>query len=47
MDYILRDVDDKLWKHFKERAEGEGRTLRWVLTVLLTHYIKHGLPTGR
>lgn len=46
-DYILRGVDPDLWDHFKARCEDEGRSMRWVLIQLLTHYLKHGLPRPR
>ena len=36
-DFLLRDADDDLWHQFKERAQSEGRSLRWIV-------IKHGLP---
>jgi len=42
-DYILRDIDTKLWKQFKERAAAEGRSLRWVIIEMIKHYVKHGL----
>lgn len=42
-DYILRNIDPKLWKQFKERAESEGRSLRWVIFALIKRYIAKGL----
>jgi hypothetical protein len=42
-DYILRNIDPDLWKQFKERAESEGRSLRWVIFELIKHYIKNGI----
>lgn len=42
--FILRNVEDDLWKRFRERARGEGRTLRWIVLQLIAHYIRHGLP---
>jgi len=42
-DYILRDIDKKLWKQFKERAAVEGRSLRWVIIEMIKHYVTHGL----
>lgn len=43
-DYILRDIDKKLWQEFKKRAASEGRSLRWVILEFIKHYVKHGLP---
>lgn len=42
-DYILRNIDPKLWAQFKERAESEGRSLRWIILELIRRYIKDGL----
>jgi hypothetical protein len=42
-DYILRNIDGKLWKQFKERAESEGRSLRWIILELIRKYIQSGL----
>jgi hypothetical protein len=42
--YLLRDIDPKLWKRFKARAQAEGRNLRFVLLALVQSYIDHGLP---
>jgi hypothetical protein len=42
-DYILRNVDDSLWKRFKQRAKAEGHQLRWVLLELVQRYVKNGL----
>lgn len=41
-DYILRNIEPKLWKQFKQRAASEGRPLRWVILELIKHYVKHG-----
>jgi plasmid stability protein len=41
--FILRKVDDALWQQFRERAQREGHSLRWVLVQLVEYYIKHGL----
>jgi hypothetical protein len=43
-DYLIRDIDKKLWKQFKERAAKEGRSLRWVLLEFIKSYVTHGLP---
>jgi len=43
-DFILRKVDDDLWKRFRERATSEGRTLRWIVLQLIAHYVRSGLP---
>lgn len=45
--YLLRNVDADMWNEFKDRATTEGHTIRWVLTALIAHYIRHGLPKGR
>jgi hypothetical protein len=42
-DYILRNIDPKLWQQFKQRAESEGRSLRWLLLEFIKAYIKKGL----
>lgn len=42
--FILRKVDDDLWQKFKQRAQAEGRSLRWVILELIAHYIKRGMP---
>lgn len=43
--FILRQADDELWAKFRERAQREGRTLRWTVLALIAYYTKHGLPT--
>jgi hypothetical protein len=43
VDYIIRDVDKKLWKQFKDRAASEGRSLRWVILEMIKYYVAHGL----
>lgn len=45
--YILRQVDDELWKQFRERATTEGYTLKWLLMELVKSYVKYGLPKKR
>lgn len=42
-DYILRNIDSKLWKQFKERAAKEGRSLRWLILEFIRRYIMRGL----
>lgn len=42
-DYILRNIDPKLWQQFKARALSEGRSLRWLLMELIRRYVKEGL----
>lgn len=39
-DYILRDVDDALWKRVKVKAASDGKPIRTVLLELLTKYAK-------
>jgi plasmid stability protein len=41
--FILRKVDDELWKQFRERAQSEGRSLRWLVLELIRRYIVKGL----
>ena len=43
-DFILRNVDDALWRDFKQRAESEGRSMRWIVTTMITQYTENGLP---
>lgn len=45
--FILRKVDDELWAQFRERAQRDGHTLRWVLLTLIQHYIRHGMPRSK
>lgn len=42
--FILRKVEDDLWSKFRERAQREGHTLRWVILTLIAYYIRHGVP---
>ena len=39
MDYLLRNIDRKLWKRVSARAEAEGRTLRGLILWLLERYL--------
>jgi hypothetical protein len=41
--YIIRDIEPALWQQVKERANGEGHPIRWVILQLLTNYVKTGL----
>lgn len=41
--YILRDVDPRLWRDAKARVDREGRSLKFVLISLLQEYVAHGL----
>jgi hypothetical protein len=34
----------ELWRDFRTRVAGEGRTVRWVLMELVGYYARHGLP---
>jgi hypothetical protein len=43
MTYLLRDIEPRLWRDVKTRAEREGHSIRWVLLQLLTRYVHHGL----
>lgn len=38
--YILRDVNDELWKRVKVKAAQDGKPIRTVLIELLTKYAK-------
>lgn len=38
--YILRNIDPRLWERVKARADAEGHPLRWVLLRLLTKYAR-------
>jgi hypothetical protein len=40
--YTLLNIDPALWKAVKERAEFEGRPLRFVLLQLLRVYAENG-----
>lgn len=40
--YLLRDIDEKLWRRVKARAASEGRTLRFVVDEMLAAYAAHG-----
>ena len=42
--FILRKVDDQTWAQFRERAQLEGHTLRWILLELIQYYIRNGIP---
>lgn len=41
--YILRKIDDHLWRQFKDRAQSEARGLRWLILELIKRYIERGL----
>jgi hypothetical protein len=43
VDFIIRNIDAKLWRKFKRRAITEGHTLRWVLLELIRRYAENGL----
>ncbi len=38
-DFLLRNVDAKLWKQFRAKAIADGRTLRWVIIDLIRRYV--------
>lgn len=42
-DYIIRKIDDALWRKVKARAEAEGRSIRWVIVEMLKRYVKDGV----
>jgi hypothetical protein len=39
MNYILRDIDDELWKKVKSQAALEGVTVKEVILGLLRAYV--------
>lgn len=41
--FILRNPDKALWEAFKQRAQAEGRSLRWVILELIRRYVEQGL----
>lgn len=41
--FILRKVDDSLWRQFKSQAALEGRPLRWIIIRLVALYAERGL----
>jgi hypothetical protein len=41
-DYRLRSIDTGLWQRVLERAETEGRPIRFVMIKLLEVYAEHG-----
>ena len=40
--YTLRRINRDLWQRVKNRADYEGRTIRFVLIELLKVYATHG-----
>lgn len=38
--YILRNIDDQLWRKVKVKAASEGKPLRAVILELLAKYVK-------
>jgi hypothetical protein len=41
--FILRNPDPELWRAFRERAQSEGRSLRWLILELIRRYVENGL----
>lgn len=41
--FILRKVDDELWRAFKSRAALDGHSMRWLILELIRRYIERGL----
>jgi hypothetical protein len=41
-DYRLQNIPPDLWRQVKARAEGEGRSIRFVVLRLLEVYAEHG-----
>lgn len=44
--YLLRDLDEDLWRQVRARAAGEGRSVRFVLMALLKAYANHGFKVA-
>ncbi len=40
-DYILRDIDEKVWAKARARAILEGRKMSWVLRNFIEEYANH------
>ncbi len=38
--YILRRMDDELWRQFKTKAASEGVSIRVLIERLITDYLK-------
>jgi hypothetical protein len=38
--FILREIDDNLWKQVKSKAAAEGITLKELVTSLIKDYVK-------
>lgn len=38
--YIIRDIDDELWKKVKSKAATEGATAKDVILKLLADWVK-------
>jgi hypothetical protein len=36
--YILRGVDETIWRNAQARAANEGYTMRWIILTMLRHY---------
>ena len=46
MTYLLRDVDDDIWARVRERAKGDGLTIRAVILLLLNAYAHGRISVG-
>lgn len=42
--YMLRNIEESLWRKVKARAEKDGHPLRWIILTLLTAYANKGIP---
>jgi hypothetical protein len=38
--YLLRDIDDELWRKVKSKAAAEGMTVKDVILKLLAEWVK-------
>lgn len=38
--YLLRDIDDELWRKVKSKAAAEGMTVKDVILQLLAEWVK-------
>jgi len=39
MDYMIRKINENLWKNFKSRCAYEGKTMLEVIIELITKYV--------
>jgi hypothetical protein len=46
-DYIIRDIDDNLWRAVKSKAALEGLTIKDILLKLIAAYSEAAPTTGK